>query len=240
MSEVKMEEKTADLEFAKLDLDRKERTGFGEVVFCQGKSDEHLVRIYETLLKKEGEVLGTRASLAQAELLRKELESDSRKTHSVAYDKVSRLLVVRSVDGKRRKAVGNIAVCSAGTADIPVAEEAAGTAEFFGGNVHRFFDVGVAGIHRLLDKVDEIRGANVVIAVAGMEGALASVLGGLVKVPVICVPTSVGYGANLRGISTLLSMINSCANGISVVNIDNGFGAGYIATQINRLAEGIK
>ena len=110
----------------------------------------------------------------------------------------------------------------------------------FRGNVHRFFDVGVAGIHRLLDKVEEIRGANVVIAVAGMEGALASVLGGLVKVPVICVPTSVGYGANLRGISTLLSMINSCANGISVVNIDNGFGAGYIATQINRLAEGIK
>lgn len=240
MSEVKMEEGTADLEFAKLDLGRKERTGFGEVVFCQGKSDEHLVRIYETLLEKEGEVLGTRASLAQAELLRKELESAPRKTHSVAYDKVSRLLVVRSADWKRKNAVGNIAVCSAGTADIPVAEEAAGTAEFFGGNVHRFFDVGVAGIHRLLDKVEEIRGANVVIAVAGMEGALASVLGGLVKVPVICVPTSVGYGANLRGISTLLSMINSCANGISVVNIDNGFGAGYIATQINRLAEGIK
>lgn len=235
-----MEEGTADLEFAKLDLDRKERTGFGEVVFCQGKSDEHLVRIYETLLEKEGEVLGTRASLAQAELLRKELESASRKTHSVIYDKVSRLLVVRSADWKRKNAVGNIAVCSAGTTDIPVAEEAAGTAEFFGGNVHRFFDVGVAGIHRLLDKVEEIRGANVVIAVAGMEGALASVLGGLVKVPVICVPTSVGYGANLRGISTLLSMINSCANGISVVNIDNGFGAGYIATQINRLAEGIK
>lgn len=235
-----MEEGTADLEFAKLDLGRKERTGFGEVVFCQGKSDEHLVRIYETLLEKEGEVLGTRASIAQAELLRKELESAPRKTHSVIYDKVSRLLVVRSVDWKRKNAVGNIAVCSAGTADIPVAEEAAGTAEFFGGNVHRFFDVGVAGIHRLLDKVEEIRGANVVIAVAGMEGALASVLGGLVKVPVICVPTSVGYGANLRGISTLLSMINSCANGISVVNIDNGFGAGYIATQINRLAEGIK
>lgn len=231
-----MEERISDLEFAKLDLERKERTGFGEVVFCQGKSDGHLVRIYKTLLEKEGEVLGTRASLAQAELLRKELED----AYSVTYDKVSRLLVVRVAEWKREKAIGNIAVCSAGTADIPVAEEAAGTAEFFGGNVHRFFDVGVAGIHRLLEKVDEIRKANVVLAVAGMEGALASVLGGLVKVPVICVPTSVGYGANLQGVSTLLSMINSCANGISVVNIDNGFGAGYIATQINRLAEGIK
>ena len=230
-----MEEKTADLEFAKLDLDRKERTGFGEVVFCQGKSDEHLVRIYETLLKKEGEVLGTRASLAQAELLRKELESDSRKMHSVAYDKVSRLLVVRSVDGKRRKAVGNIAVCSAGTADIPVAEEAFETAQFFGSNVKKYYDIGIAGLHRLLDKIDEIRQANVIIAVAGMEGALGGVITGLVDVPVIAVPTSVGYGSSLNGISSLLTMLNSCSEGMTVVNIDNGFNAGYSANQINRL-----
>ncbi len=225
--------KTEDLKFAKLDLDRENRTGFPEVVFCQGKNDEHLVQICKTLLEKNGKVFGTRASSEQAEMLQNELGKE------VKYDRISRLLKIQG-ESSVQSGIGNIAVCSAGTADIPVAEEAAGTAEYFGGNVHRFFDIGVAGIHRLLDKVNEIRMANVVIAVAGMEGALASVLGGLVKVPVIGVPTSVGYGANLNGISTLLSMINSCANGISVVNIDNGFGAGYIATQINRLAEGIR
>ena len=208
-------------------------TGFPEVVFCQGKNDEHLVQICKTLLEKNGKVFGTRASSEQAEMLQNELGKE------VKYDRISRLLKIQG-ESSVQSGIGNIAVCSAGTADIPVAEEAAGTAEYFGGNVHRFFDIGVAGIHRLLDKVNEIQKANVVIAVAGMEGALASVLGGLVKVPVIGVPTSVGYGANLNGISTLLSMINSCANGISVVNIDNGFGAGYIATQINRLAEGIR
>ncbi len=227
-------EKTEDLEFAKLDLDRENRTGFPEVVFCQGKADGHLVQICKTLLEKNGKVLGTRASTEQAKMLQSELGKN------VEYDSVSRLLKIRGEFSRVQEGIGNIAVCSAGTADIPVAEEAAGTAEYLGGKVHRFFDIGVAGLHRLLDKVDEIRKANAVIAVAGMEGALASVLGGLVKVPVICVPTSVGYGANLNGISTLLSMINSCANGISVVNIDNGFGAGYIATQINRLAEGIR
>ncbi len=225
--------KTEDLKFAKLDLDRENRTGFPEVVFCQGKNDEHLVQICKTLLEKNGKVFGTRASSEQAEMLQNELGKE------VKYDRISRLLKIQG-ESSVQSGIGNISVCSAGTADIPVAEEAAGTAEYFGGNVHRFFDIGVAGIHRLLDKVNEIRMANVVIAVAGMEGALASVLGGLVKVPVIGVPTSVGYGANLNGISTLLSMINSCANGISVVNIDNGFGAGYIATQINRLAEGIR
>lgn len=225
--------KTEDLKFAKLDLDRENRTGFPEVVFCQGKNDEHLVQICKTLLEKNGKVFGTRASSEQAEMLQNELGKE------VKYDRISRLLKIQG-EPSVQSGIGNIAVCSAGTADIPVAEEAAGTAEYFGGNVHRFFDIGVAGIHRLLDKVNEIQKANVVIAVAGMEGALASVLGGLVKVPVIGVPTSVGYGANLNGISTLLSMINSCANGISVVNIDNGFGAGYIATQINRLAEGIR
>ena len=127
-------------------------------------------------------------------------------------------------------------MCCAGTADIPVAEEAAQTAEFFGCNVERVYDIGVSGIHRLLSKIEEIQSANCVVAVAGMEGALASVVGGLVRNPVIAVPTSVGYGASMNGLSALLTMINSCANGISVVNIDNGYGAGYLATQINRLA----
>ena len=139
-----------------------------------------------------------------------------------------------------RERIGNIAVCTAGTADISVAEEAAQTAEFFGSAVSRFYDIGVSGLHRLLDKQEEIAKANCVIAVAGMEGALASVIGGLVRNPVIAVPTSVGYGANMGGLSALLTMINSCANGISVVNIDNGYGAGYLATQINRLAEGAR
>ena len=134
-----------------------------------------------------------------------------------------------------KEKVGRIAVCTAGTADIPVAEEAAETAEYFGSYVERIYDIGVSGLHRLLSKLDQIQAANCVVAVAGMEGALASVLGGLVERPVIAVPTSVGYGANLNGLSALLTMINSCANGISVVNIDNGYGAGYVATQINRL-----
>lgn len=225
-----MEEKYIELGFAKLDSDRKKRTGFGEVVFCQGKADEHLVQIFSTLLGAEKEVLGTRCSKAQAEILKG-------KFPEVEYDELSRIVKIE-VAGKKR--VGKIAVCTAGTADIPVAEEAARTAEFFGSNVERFYDVGVTGIHRLLSKIDEIRQANCVIAVAGMEGALASVIAGLVSVPVIAVPTSVGYGANLGGLSALLTMINSCANGISVVNIDNGYGAGYNATMINRLACGVK
>ena len=150
----------------------------------------------------------------------------------VEYDPISRILKVEKKDKKR---IGKIAVCSAGTADIPVAEEAAQTAEYFGTNVERIYDVGVSGIHRLLSRLEVIQKANCVVAVAGMEGALASVLGGLVSRPVIGVPTSVGYGANMGGISALLTMINSCANGVAVVNIDNGYGAGYLATQINRL-----
>lgn len=233
-------EKTLDLGFAKLDLERKERTGFAEVVFCQGKADSHLVEIYRAMLKKEGEVFGTRASEAQAKLIKQTFPFCE-----VEYDCVSRILTAKTSDSnlenagsRNKKLFGRVAVCSAGTADIPVAEEAARTAEYFGSNVERFFDVGVAGLHRLLEKIQEIRKANAVIAVAGMEGALPSVLGGLVSVPVICVPTSVGYGANFGGVSALLSMLNSCANGISVVNIDNGYGAGYIASQINALAEG--
>lgn len=155
-----------------------------------------------------------------------------------SYDKISRILKVIPAEKliPNDKLIGNVAVVTAGTADIPVAEEAAGTIEYFGSKVNRVYDVGVSGIHRLLSNVDILNEANCIVAVAGMEGALASVVGGLVKVPVIAVPTSVGYGANMGGISALLTMINSCANGISVVNIDNGYGAGYIATQINRLA----
>lgn len=223
-----MKDSFCDLGFTKLDTGRKERTGFGEVVFCQGKRNEFLKDIFSRLFEANGEVLGTRATQEQFELV-KEIFPQA------TYDSVSRII---KVQGEKKKLIGNIAVCTAGTADIPVAEESAQTAEFFGSYVERIFDVGVSGIHRLLSQTEKLEKANVVVAIAGMEGALASVVGGLVSVPVIAVPTSVGYGANLGGISALLSMINSCANGISVVNIDNGYGAGYIATQINRLAIG--
>ena len=198
---------------------------FGEVVFCSGKSLEHLLGIYKKLYEEEGEVLGTRASAEQYEFVKAQIPQ-------VEYDPLSRIL---KIDRKDKERIGKIAVCTAGTADIPVAEEAAQTAEFFGSRVERIYDVGVSGIHRLLDRVELIQSANCVVAVAGMEGALASVLGGLVDKPVIAVPTSVGYGANMNGLSALLTMINSCANGIAVVNIDNGYGAGYISTQINRM-----
>lgn len=216
-----------DLGYAKLDTDRERRTGFPEVVYCAGKADDYLKKIFLELYKQNGEVLGTRATKHQYELIKEVIEN-------IQYDEVSHILKVEK-DKPRR---GNIAVCSAGTADLYVAEEAALTAEYFGCNVHRYYDVGVSGLHRLLSYKDEIAKANCVIAVAGMEGALASVIGGLVKNPVIAVPTSVGYGANMKGLSALLTMINSCANGIAVVNIDNGYGAGYLATQINRLATG--
>lgn len=223
-----MKDSFYDLGFTKLDTGRKERTGFGEVVFCQGKRNEFLKDIFSRLFEANGEVLGTRATQEQFELV-KEIFPQA------TYDSVSRII---KVQGEKKKLIGNIAVCTAGTADIPVAEESAQTAEFFGSYVERIFDVGVSGIHRLLSQTEKLEKANVVVVIAGMEGALASVVGGLVSVPVIAVPTSVGYGANLGGISALLTMINSCANGISVVNIDNGYGAGYIATQINRLAIG--
>ncbi len=212
--------------FAKLDTGRKSRTGFAEVVFCQGKADEHLTQIFKRLYAEYGEVLGTRATPEQYELAKAIIPD-------IDYDPVSRILKYERPDKAR---IGSVAVCTAGTADIGVAEEAAQTAEFFGTNVKRYYDVGVSGLHRLLDQQEEISSSNCVIAVAGMEGALASVIGGLVPVPVVAVPTSVGYGASFNGVSALLTMLNSCANGVSVVNIDNGYGAGYIATQINRLA----
>lgn len=214
-----------ELEYAKLDMHRKIRSGFAEVIFCSGKADEHLVQIFGRLYERDGEVFGTRATSHQYELIRE-------KYPKAVYDPISRIVKIENIDKKR---IGRIAVCTAGTADIPVAEEAAQTAEYFGSCVERIYDVGVAGIHRLLAKTEQIQSANCVVAVAGMEGALASVIGGLVDKPVIAVPTSVGYGANMNGLSALLTMINSCSNGISVVNIDNGYGAGYIATQINRM-----
>lgn len=215
-----------DLGYAKLDHHRKLRQGVGEVVFCSGKSDEHLLGIFTTLYKQGENILGTRATSAQYELLKEEI-------NEITYDPISKLLKVVFHPEQQR---GNVVLCTAGTADIPVAEEAAQTAEFFGAAVNRIYDVGVAGIHRLLSKTEEIQAANCVVAVAGMEGALGSVVAGLADKPVIAVPTSVGYGANFGGVSALLTMINSCANGIAVVNIDNGYGAGYLATQINKLA----
>ncbi len=215
-----------ELGFAKLDTHRRLRSGFAEVIFCSGKTDSHLLDIFGRLYEENGEAFGTRASKEQYGLI---------KSHypKAQYDPVSRIIKIEK-EGKTHK--GKVAVCTAGTADIPVAEEAAQTAEYFGAAVERIYDIGVSGLHRLLSKLDVIQKANCVIAAAGMEGALASVLGGLVDKPVIAVPTSVGYGANLHGLSALLTMINSCANGVAVVNIDNGFGAGYLSVQINRLA----
>ena len=217
-----------DLGFAKLDHHRKLRSGFGEVIYCSGKSNEHLVKIFENFNEKKIDVLGTRASQEQYEVVKKAIPE-------AEYDELSGIIRIVRFDMEK---IGNIVVCTGGTSDIPVAEEAAQTAEFFGSKVMRIYDVGVAGIHRLLSKIDEINKANCIVAVAGMEGALPGVIAGLTDKPVIAVPTSIGYGSNFNGLSALLTMLNSCAEGISVVNIDNGFGAGYISTQINRLAVG--
>lgn len=213
-----------ELGYAKLDSHRQLRQGFPEVVFCSGKKDEYLVEIYKKLYEIHGEVLGTHASDHQYEIVKTALPD-------VVYDEESHIL---KIETKYKPLIGNVVVCTAGTADIPVAKEAIQTAEFFGTKTTPVFDAGVSGIHRLFDKLDILQSANCIIAVAGMEGALASVIGGLVSCPVIAVPTSIGYGASMNGLSALLTMINSCANGIAVVNIDNGYGAGYIAAQINR------
>ena len=215
-----------DLGYAKLDYHRKLRSGFPETVFCQGKPDEYLGRIFKELYERNGEVMGTRASAEQYQLV-KELLPEA------VYDPISHIIKAQR---EAKKLEGCVAVLTGGTADVPVAEEAAQTAEFFGCYVERIYDVGVAGIHRLLSQRERFQKANCVVAVAGMEGALGTVAAGLVENPVIAVPTSVGYGASFHGLSALLTMLNSCANGISVVNIDNGYGAGYLATQINRLA----
>ncbi len=215
-----------EMGFAKLDTNRELRQGFPEVVFCKGKADEYLTEIYKKLYEKNGKVLGTRADRHQAELVKNIFPE-------AEYDEISRVLILQK---EKPELKGMVTVCCAGTADLYVAEECAKTAEFFGARVSRVYDVGVSGIHRLFARLDDIRKVNCVVAIAGMEGALASVIGGLVTNPVIAVPTSVGYGASFGGLSALLTMINSCANGVAVVNIDNGYGAGYMATQINRLA----
>ena len=211
--------------FANLDLMRKERTGAPEAIFCPGKKPEQIAEIMMELSADGDAIMATRATAADYEAVIK-LVPDA------VYHEEARIISVNGTEPEGPL----VAVVTAGTADIPVAEEAAVVAELLGNKVSRIYDVGVAGIYRLFDRLPDILEAEVVIVVAGMEGALASVVGGLVEAPVIAVPTSIGYGANLEGISALLSMLNSCANGVGIVNIDNGYGAGYIATQINRLA----
>lgn len=215
-----------DLGFAKVDHHRSIRNGYPEVIYCEGKTSRQIVEIVKRLMAKNNNILATRAS-------KEVFDAVSEVISEAEYHADARIIVV-----KRKEIVVSekqIAVITAGTSDIPVAEEAAITAEVLGNKVNRIYDVGVAGIHRLLSKMDSISEANVIIVVAGMEGALASVVGGLVDKPVIAVPTSVGYGANFGGLAALLTMLNSCASGIGVVNIDNGFGAGYLASNINKL-----
>ena len=216
-----------DLGFAKLDHNRSLRQGFPEVVYCEGKSLRQAREILRVLAARHDNILGTRASRELYDLVREDLPD-------VVYHEEARLLVLeRSPLPKDETHV--VAVVAAGTSDFPVAEEAALTTELMGNRVTRVYDVGVAGIHRLLGKLDIIRKANVVVVVAGMEGALASVVGGLVDNPIIAVPTSVGYGANFHGLAALLGMLNSCSAGVAGVNIDNGFGAGRLASTINHL-----
>jgi NCAIR mutase (PurE)-related protein len=219
----------ADLGFAQVDTHRALRRGFPEVIFGAGKTPEQLVKIAEKLLESGERVLATRVSSEHATALRQKFSDAS-------HHELARCLTIDR--GPLPKRPGSIAIVCAGTSDLPVAEEAAVTADIMGNRVERVADVGVAGVHRLFGKLDIIRQANVVVVVAGMEGALPSVVAGLVSKPVIAVPTSIGYGANFGGLSALLGMLNSCASGMTVVNIDNGFGAAYAASQINALANG--
>ena len=219
-----------DLGYAKLDVHRGIRTGFPEVVFCQGKTCEQSVEIVKRLAGHHAKVLATRVAPDVAERIAEAVAGCS-------YHGAARILVVDRQSRKTKKAIPDkkyVMVLCAGTADLPVAEEAAITAEVMGSRVERSYDVGVAGLHRLLDQRDRIIQANVLVVVAGMEGALPSVVGGMVSCPVIAVPTSVGYGASFGGLAALLAMLNSCAAGVAVMNIDNGFGAGYFAHMVNR------
>lgn len=215
-----------DIGYAKVDLHRKVRQGAAEVIYGAGKTPEQIIGIADTMKKHgQGNILITRLS-EQAAVAVSE-------AHPMEYHREAKVGIIGglpSPDGN-----GNIVVATGGTSDIPVAEEAALTARFLGNEVTRLYDVGVAGLHRMLSHLDDIMSAGVIVAVAGMEGALASVIGGLADCPVIAVPTSVGYGASFGGLSALLSMLNSCASGVSVVNIDNGFGAGYLASMINHI-----
>jgi NCAIR mutase (PurE)-related protein len=215
-----------DLGFAKVDHHRSLRAGMPEVIFGERKTPAQLAAIFARLAEHEGNVLATRSD-------KKQFAAVKKKIRGARYHELARAIVLQRDDKKYGK--GIIAVVSAGTSDIPVAEEAVITAEVMGNAVEHFYDVGVAGIHRLLANREALTKARVVIVCAGMEGALPSVVGGLVGVPVIAVPTSVGYGASFKGVTALLAMMNSCASNVSVVNIDNGFGAGYVASLINRL-----
>lgn len=218
----------SDLDYAKLDSHRALRGGFPEVVFCRGKRVEHIVGIVERLASGPGPVLATWATPEIFAAVQKMVPK-------ATYNELARTIVYEPQPLPRRK--GTIMVITAGTSDIPVAEEAAVTAEVMGNQVDRLFDVGVAGLHRLLAYLDRLLSASVLVVVAGMEGALPSVVGGLVRRPVIAVPTSVGYGASFGGVAALLGMLNSCASGVTVVNIDNGFGAGFAASLMNGVKE---
>ncbi len=213
-----------DIDYAKIDLHRKVRNGTAEVIYGAGKTPEQIIGILDAMVKNgQKTILVTRLSPESAQRVMQ--------VHGMTYYEAPRLGIIG--DFPEKDGNGKIIVATGGTSDLPVAEEAALTAEVLGNEVVRMYDVGVAGLHRLLAHLDEIMTANVIIAVAGMEGALASVIGGLSDCPVIAVPTSVGYGASFNGLSALLSMLNSCASGVSVVNIDNGFGAGFLASRIN-------
>jgi pyridinium-3,5-biscarboxylic acid mononucleotide synthase len=215
-----------DLGHSKIDNHRELRRGYPEVVFCEGKTASQVRNIMEYMASRKANILGTRANPEKYEAVKKSLP-DAR------YNELAKTI---TIEFEKKKATRTyIAILTAGTSDIPVAEEAAITAEFFGNRVERFFDVGVAGIHRLYDNLEKIRKARVIVVIAGMEGALPSIVGGLVDKPIIAVPTSIGYGANFKGLSALLGMLTSCVAGVGVVNIDNGFGAGYLASMINKL-----
>ena len=215
-----------DVGCAKIDTHRELRVGYPEVIFCPGKTTDQLVAIVQAMLARQSNILATRASQEMYDAVR-------RICPEAIYHPLAKTITIKKKDIAAPDTY--IAIVTAGTSDLPVAEEAAVTAELFGNRVQRIVDVGVAGIHRLFHNLDGIRGAKVVIAVAGMEGALPSIIGGLVDKPVIAVPTSVGYGASFNGLSALLTMLNTCASGVCVVNIDNGFGAGYLASMINKL-----
>ena len=215
-----------DIGYAKVDFHRKIRQGAAEVIYGEGKTPEQIIGICDSMLKNgQNTILITRLSKESAEIVEK--------FHALNYHPQARIGIIGTLP--KPDGIGKIVIATGGTSDIPVAEEAALTAEVLGNEVVRLYDVGVAGVHRLLAHLDLLMDASVVIAVAGMEGALASVVGGLVDCPVIAVPTSVGYGASFGGVSALLSMLNSCASGVSVVNIDNGFGAGFSASRINHM-----
>jgi NCAIR mutase (PurE)-related protein len=215
-----------DLGCAKLDIHRERRVGYPEVIYCPGKTTGQVIEIIQAMLLTDSNILATRATEALYEEVREICPA-------AVYNPLAGTISVQKKVMEMPDSY--IAVVTAGTSDLPVAEEAAVTAEIFGNRVERIVDVGVAGVHRLFDKLDIIRGAKVIVVAAGMEGALPSLIGGLVDKPVIAVPTSVGYGASFQGIAALLAMLNSCAGGVCVVNIDNGFGAGYMAGMINKL-----